>query len=317
MAGTLIDLQQRCSAVQSLCWAENTWKTKNSQWKRFWNFCNLYGLTPIPASVDCVCLFITYLCDSLKYSTICNYVSSIWSLHNYLGVQTIAKDCFLVKCTLRGARRLLGDAVLTADPLLPRDLLLLYQFLNHSNLFDLVFWSALCLAYRCLLRKSHYTQSIHNIVRSDLVFTEYGLCLTIRSSKTIQYSERNVVVPVIASPGSTLCPVRWLKKYLKLVHVNPSSPLFVRPGTQSPLTYKVFSDRLKALISAANLKGNYTSHSLRRGCATFLSRLGLPLHDIKTYGDWRSLSVLLYLAGDVHTRLLKDRSVAKCLQKYH
>lgn len=234
-----------------------------------------------------------------------------------MGSHSPAKDSFLVKCTLMGAKRLLGDKVLSADPLLPSDLMLLYGHLDFKSFHDLMFWAAVCLAFRCLLRSCHYTGSIHHIKRNDVVFTSYGLCLTIRSSKTIQFRERELVVPVIASPGSALCPVRWLKKYLKVSKVKSSGPLFVVPGSKSPMSYKFFSKRLSTLLAATNLKGNFSSHSLRRGSATFLSRIGLPLHDIKTYGDWRSLSVLLYLSGDIETRLLKDGTVANCLKKFH
>lgn len=263
-----------------------------------------------------MCLYITYLTDSLKYSSICNYISAIWSMHDFAGVQPSAKGSFLVKCTLMGARRLLGDAVLSAEPLLPNDLCALYLHLSKTNSYDLVFWAAVCLMFRCLLRVGHVTKSDHTIQRSDVEFTKYGLCLTIRSSKTIQYHERELNIPVIASPGSLLCPVFWLKRYFSRVKVPPHAPLFISPGSLSPLTYKSFSTRLKSVLAAAKLSGNYSSHSLRRGAATFLSRIGLPLHDIKTAGDWRSLSVLLYLSGDIKSRLIKDKTVAQNLSKY-
>lgn len=314
--GALQHLRQRCEMVKSLCWAEATWTTRRSQWKRYKDFCSEYDLTPVPASVDTICLYITQLTYSLKYSTICNYLSAIWSLHDHLGYAADAKNSFLIKCTMRGARRLLGDEVLTADPLLPEDLILLYKKMDFSNLTDLMFWSALVLSYRCLLRKGHVTASPHNLLRSHVEFTTYGACLKITSSKTIQCRERLVKVPIVKSRGSLLCPIRWLRKYLSRVPVNPGAPLFLMPKSLKPMSYSYFSGRLKRAITEAGLVGRYTSHSLRRGSATYLSRLGLPLHDIKLFGDWRSLSVLLYLSWDVQTRLMKDSGVAKCLEKY-
>lgn len=272
---------------------------------------------PVPASVDSICLYITYLTDSLKYSTICNYVSAVWTLHELMGVNPPAKGHFLVKCTMMGARRLLGDYVLSAEPLLPDDLVSMYAHLNHTDLRDLIFWAAICLMFRCLLRVGHVTKSVHCVCRKDLLLTKYGLCLTLRSSKTIQFAEREVLIPVIASRGSVLCPVYWIKKYLARVNVKSEEPLFIIPGSRSAMSYKWFSSRLSTLLASSGLVGNYTSHSLRRGAATYLSRIGLPLHDIKTFGDWRSLSVLLYLSGDIKTRLIKDVSVARSLRKFH
>lgn len=294
-----------------MCWATTTWSSKISQWKRFSDFCEQYNLVVLPASVDTICLYITYLCGQVKYSTIANYLSSVWSLHDYYGVEPMAKNSFLVKCTMRGARRLLGDSTLSADPLLPTDLVKIYHTLNYKSLLDLVFWTALCVGYRCLLRKGHFTASSHTIKRSDLVFTDYGFCLTITSSKTVQFRERVVKIPVVEAPSSVLCPVKWLRMYLNRVNVPMSGPLFLSPGKRaSPLSYRMFSSKLSSSLTKAGISGNFSSHSLRRGCATFLSRLGLPLHDIKMYGDWRSLSVLFYLSNDVSTRLSKDISVA-------
>lgn len=309
-------LKSRCSAVRALCWAESTWKCRKSQWKKFLDFCQLYKLVPVPATVETVCLYITYLCDCLAYSSICNYLSAVWSLHEMVGYTPVAKGDFLIRCTLRGARRLLGDSVLSADPLLPSDLMDIYKVLNFKSLKDLVFWAALCLAHRCLLRKGHFTASPHTLLRQDVEFTDYGLKVTIRSSKTIQFREREVVIPIVASSKSLLCPVRWLKKYLLFVYVAPLSPLFVNPNTQKPLLYNKFSARLKRAVKDAKIKGNITSHSIRRGSATYLSRIGMPLHDTKVCGDWRSLSVLLYLSGDLQTRLIKDVQIAKSLEQF-
>lgn len=176
-----------------MCWAETTWKSKKSQWKRYLQFCDSYELAPVPGSIDTICLYITYLTSQVAYSTICNYLSGVWSLHSYLGFDTPAKGTFLVSCALRGARRLLGDSVFASEPLSPEQLILIYGTLDHSSDDDLLFWTATVLAYRCLLRKSHYTSSNHMLQLKDIEFTSYGICVSMRSSKTIQYRERELI----------------------------------------------------------------------------------------------------------------------------
>lgn len=229
-----------------------------------------------------------------------------------MGYEPKAKGAFLLSCTLRGAKRLLGDTTLSADPLLPEHLLVMYPLLNFNNKKDLIFWCAICLSFRCLLRKSHFTDSPHMLTRSQIEFTEYGMILNITSSKTIQFKERIVRIPIVESPGSILCPVRWMKIYLELCAVPLKGPLFLEKSGKA-LSYRKFMERLKKLVVKAGIPGKITCHSLRRGSATYLSRLGLPLHDVKMYGDWKSLSVLLYLADDTETRLLKDYPVARSL----
>lgn len=221
-----------------------------------------------------------------------------------------------MSCALRGARRLLGDTVFASDPLSPEQLTLIYKTLDHTSNGDLLFWTATVLAYRCLLRKSHYTNSNHMLQVEDVEFTLYGIIVNMKSSKTIQFRERVNVIPVVASPNSLLCPVRWLKVYMRRFNLT-SGPLFVNPyNTSKPYSYRSYSSRLKMCLKGAGIEGNFTCHSLRRGCASYLSRLGLPLHDIKNYGDWKSLSVLFYLSGDYTTRLYKDVSVAKSFDEF-
>lgn len=233
-----------------------------------------------------------------------------------MGYTPLAKGSFLLSCTLRGAKRLLGDSTLSADPLLPEHLTSMYAFLRFDDKRDLVFWCALCLSFRCLLRKCHLTSSPHMLLRSHVEFTDYGVLLKIVSSKTIQFRERVLKIPIVESPGSIICPVRWLKTYLSLCKVPHKGPLFLDVKTKKPLSYNKFTDRLKELVNIADIPGRITCHSLRRGGATYLSRLGLPLHDVKMYGDWKSLSVLLYLADDTETRLLKDYRVAHSLAQF-
>lgn len=110
--------------------------------------------------------------------------------------------------------------------------------------------------------------------------------------------------------------MRWLKVYLKLCSVPINGPLFLDIKSGKALSYRKFSERLKTLVRLAEIPGRITCHNLRRGSTTYLSRLGLPLHDVKMYGDWKSLSVLLYLADDTETRLLKDYPIARNLSLF-
>lgn len=194
-SASLKDLRTRCKEVQALCWADSTWTMRNSEWRRYQDFCDSYKINSIPASVDTICLYITFLTRSLAYSSICNYLSAVWSLHQFMGYEPKAKGTFLVSCTLRGAKRLQGDSTLSADPLLPEHLMLMYPLLNFNDKSDLIFWCALCLSFRCLLRKCHLTSSPHMLRRCQIEFTKYGIILNIVSSKTIQFRERTVRIP--------------------------------------------------------------------------------------------------------------------------
>ena len=75
------------------------------------------------------------------------------------------------------------------------------------------------------------------------------------------------------------------------------------------MSYEWYSARLRKLTTRIGLEGKVTSHSLRRGGATYLNSIGISLVDIKQRGDWRSLAVLLYLTDSLDTRISKDKVV--------
>lgn len=56
-------------------------------------------------------------------------------------------------------------------------------------------------------------------------------------------------------------------------------------------------------------------HSLRRSGAFFMHQIGVPLEDIKSIGDWRSLAVLMYIVSPVDRKKLIDKLVAEALPR--
>lgn len=294
--------------VKDKCWSENTHKARASQWRRYFSFCDEFNLVALPADVETVGLYITFLARKVCYVTIINYISGLWALHDYWGIPHVDPQIFLIRATLKGAKRLLGCESVQVDPLSPSELKLIFNHLNLDVWRDLQFWCAVCLMYRCLLRVGHIVASPHTMLVRDIKWTQGGMDVIIRSSKTIQFRQRTVTVPVWAAGGSVLCPCGYLRKYLARPGLHVDSPLF-------PYTYQEFSARLKKLCVQAGLPGRYGTHSLRRGSATFLSSF-LPLHDVKTYGDWRSWAVLLYISDNYSTRKMKDTMVAEKLSYY-
>ena len=152
------------------CWALNTRTAYKSRWNRYYGFCTDYGLVPLPASVTNMCLYITFLSKSVGYVTIKNYVSSVWVLHDHMGVPHVDPDNFLIKSTLQGAKRVLGSATRQVDPLSPGDLMCIHSSLDMNSWGDFVMWCAIVLCFRCLLRVSHVTSSPHTLRVKDVVF---------------------------------------------------------------------------------------------------------------------------------------------------
>jgi len=161
-------------------------------------------------------------------------------------------------------------------------------------------------AFFSFLRKSNLVVQSDRIVspkvprRSDFLVSQYGAFLHIRATKTIQFFQRALCVPLPFIPGSPLCPVSALTHHLRINEVGPSDPIFsVRlDPTQStrPLTFRHFSSFLARVVAALGLDARaYSPHSFRRGGASFAFECNVPAEHIKFQGDWSSDAYLVYL----------------------
>lgn len=184
--------------------------------------------------------------------------------------------------------------------------------LDLQSTNDFVFWCAVVLAFRGLLRKSSVCKGENNLLRSDVQFFSWGLLISIRKSKTIQFGEKVHQIP-IARVGGPLCAVSLLHQMYKTVPASHDQPMFglVKSNVYRPITYQWFAKKLSACVKNSGLTGKFTSHSLRRGGATALAMVGVPLHQIQKTGDWKSMSVLIYLASPLDYRISHEISISQ------
>ena len=108
-----------------------------------------------------------------------------------------------------------------------------------------------------------------------------------RWSKTIQYRQRTLHIPLPRIPGSPLCPAHTLILALRLCNSPPSAPLFTYPTRSGwlPLTVQVFQDKLHKYLGTLILNlSDYSGHSFRRGGASFALECGLPSEVIRHRG---------------------------------
>lgn len=265
----------------------------------------------LPADTLTVARFLTFMARTSKFSTINNYLSAVVVLHRYHGFEANFRDTFYIKLVIKGLRRILGDEPCKSRPLQPEQLLACYYHMDKSSELVQACWGAIILCFRSLLRKSNVLPSSslvdrHVLRRSDVRFHSWGMMLHVKSSKTIQYNERKLEIPIFSIPGSPLCAVNMLQEHWVRFPASLDSPLFMKSTKQGmrPLLYNDVLQCLKSLVRTIGLDPqNVGLHSLRRSGATFLCRIGVPLSDIKCAGDWRSLAVLEYLITPIERKL--------------
>lgn len=271
---------------------------------------------PLPCSSERVALYASWLARTLKYRSVLNYLSGLNFFLRQNGADAIRYDDFIIDATLKGIRREKGDTPRQAAPMLPGMLLRVFALLTLNS--GHVSWRAAMLcSFRALLRKSQVTDSDSALRRGDFRFFDWGMIIKIRRSKTIQFGERVLEIPVARCPNRALCAVYWTLRHFRELPADSTELAFRIPGPgggSTPMTYTAYQGMLKLFSNQAGLGEYYfTSHSLRRGGCTYLAMAGATIEEIKVRGDWASDTVYAYLKTPLQTRILNDVRVATSL----
>ena len=264
--------------------------------------------TPVPATTDTISRYAAFLGRSLKFNSVKQYLNIIRIMHLEWGLPNPIQDNYPISSLLRGMRRSLGDHVQPKLPITPEILRLLLKQLDLSCPLDANVWSICLLLFYGLLRKaSVLPNTTHNLdpnkilCREDVKFHQWGIMVTIRTTKTIQFQERSLIIPIPRHQGSSLCPVNAMVRAFASgppTRAAIKSPAFRIPGAHGPIpiTGPIFVNRLRQCLRQSSLDINkYSGHSFRRGGATWMYKVGIPTETIRAVGDWRSTSYLQYI----------------------
>ena len=238
----------------------------------------------LPAASQQICRYIVYLSDTLKYVSIVNYVSAVSLLHKLYGYDRSFMDSYMIKFTLAGLRRTLGDPAPCRPTLHIQELLAMYRFIQLQDRSERALWACIVLGFRSLLRWSNLVMSDitdHHVISCEVVnFFPWGMLLTTSSTKTIQYGQRTI--PITQAPGSPLCVVYWVKSHMLDYPISdPKAPLFYMGSTGHSrlMTYAVILRILKDLSRRTGKDcEQFSLHSLtfRRTGASYMHSIGLP-----------------------------------------
>ena len=142
-----------------------------------------------------------------------------------------------------------------------------------------VSWRAAVLcSFRGFLWKSQVRDSEAALKRGDFRFYDWGMVLIVHHSKTIQFRERLLEIPIVRCADKGLCAVAWTQEHFRQLPAGQGETAFHIPtggGSSEPLTYKIYQETLELFASMAGLDTELlSSHSLRRGGCTFLHMCG-------------------------------------------
>lgn len=277
------------------------------------DFCAQMGYPAVPATTESLCRYIAHLAEKLSYTSIPKYLSIIRLLHLECGLANPLDNNWLVGVLLRGVKKHLGAKVHQKLPITITMLLQMHAKLNLSMPKDSVFWAACLTMFFGMLRRSNVLAPNKGFVlgkhlaRQDVHLCQEGVSLVIRWSKTIQYRERELMIPLPLRTDHPLCPSTAIIKALALTGQAPSSgPAFMTPSSKGaliPLTPEVFVQRVKQILGELSYDTqSYSGHSFRRGGATWAFNNHVPGEVIQVLGDWKSECYKQYIQVATSTK---------------
>ena len=303
MESTLDDLRKK---LVHLAFADSTHANRQSHLKSFLSFCAHNDYTAFPITAEVAGRYVAFLAFfNRAHGTIINHIASLKHFHQFYGFSLGWEKDYLFRLTLQGLKRYLSTNVNRKQAITPTMLTDMAELFDLSNPLHAAMWALFLVAFFSFLRKSNLvidnsSDRTKVLRRSDLEFTSSGARLHIYASKTIQYRQRSLTIPIPSISGSRLCPVTALKHHLRINKIASHEPLFSISSSKSalstPVTYNVFANFVKRSISALGKDASaFSPHSFRREGATFAFECGLPAELIKLQGDWRSDAYLVYV----------------------
>lgn len=292
--------------------APSTRKTRASQWKSYETFCAEFHLNVFPLTSENISRFLVWKSSTVSYVTLNNYVSALNVIGKINDQRVDLREDYVIHLTLRGLRRILGDFSQPMDPLSPSDLIRIRAHVNWSSRKEAAVWTGILLAFRTLLRKSHFFEAtqedVHLLTKWEVKWTSWGFIIIISRSKTIQFGQRKFEAPVCRCQG-LLCAVSALRDLWGRGPQVQDSPI-ISDEKDEPIQYRDALRPLKDWCKKAHIDKNVGLHSLRRGMATYMKEQGFSLLDIQLAGDWQSLSVLRYLSTSSERKKNIDWEIA-------
>lgn len=270
--------------------AKNTMRGYKADWRHFSDFAGRNGFAALPAAPETVCAYLTVCADSgLRAGSIQRRVSAIAAMHTAAGFDS-PTSAAAVRLCLSGIRRAIGTEQIGKAPVLTSDVA---AMLSHvpEGLLGIRNRALVLLGFAGAFRRSELV----GLDVEDLTFTEDGVKVRIRRSKTDQEGAGQVIGIVY---GSGLCPVRALRQWLETAGIT-TGPVFrsvhrgghVQPGR---LSDQVVASVVKQLAAAVRLDAKqYAGHSLRAGLVTQAVVNHVDLPAIQRQTRHKSLEMLL------------------------
>ena len=264
-------------------------------WAHFQDFCTQYQLPVyLPVSTENMLRFVSFMyMRGYAAASIQLAVSALSYIHKLNGFNDPSNNV-LVKKSLVGIRNITQPSEQSRP--LPRELL--DELVQKAegilpNSFSIcMFQSMVSLGFYGLLRVGEMTKSHNCLQLDDILAMESSVQITFRNYK---HSKGQAATIQVKSRSPTkFCPVYLLNQYLFL-RGKKAGALFLKEDGKIPSRLD-FWGWMQAVLKACGFSSKvYNTHSLRKGGATNMARLGYTEEQIRLYGRWQSSAYKQYI----------------------
>jgi integrase len=274
MSAALAATAVEAEAYHTQARAPATLRAYRADWQTFAAWCAAHGLLALPSAPETVALYITELARDRKVATITRHLASIAQAHKQQSYESPTR-AVVVQNVLKGIRRAKGTAPTQKAAAEIAIIRAMVEQLDDS-LHGLRDRAILLVGFAGAFRRSE----LAGLTLDDIQFTNDGLVITLRRSKTDQESEGYLKgIPYGSTPAT--CPVRALRAWLDTGGIV-AGPLFrsvwkggrrLRP---TPLNDRAIAEVVKRAAAAAGYDPTrFGGHSLRAGLATTAAAAGV------------------------------------------
>ena len=277
-------LEAQCHNFLVLSLAASTSNSYASGQKKFYEFCTQLGKV-LPSGSRCpadewtLCLFATFLANSVQHATIKVYVSAVRSSHIEQGFPDPLLNCLRLQWVFGGIKRTQGDASRSRLPVTDDILAVIFKAFDLKIPDHCMFWAACNLPYFGFLCSAEFTVpnmancslAIHPGL-ADIAFDSHSSpsCLRIRINESKTDPFRKGCFVYIGEGDFPLCTIQSLSAYLSVRGDAPGSLFLFRDGR--PLSWATLSSWLCPILSSAGIDGNFLkpqfSHWCGNGCCS-------------------------------------------------
>lgn len=270
--------------------APNTRRAYAIDLREFRHWCDTHGARWMPAEPTTLVAYLTALAKTHKVSSILRRLAAISVAHQFSHQKTNPVKDFKVKQLLEGIKRKKRCAPNQKQPTVTLHIKEMVHEIPPT-LQGLRDKALLLLGFSGALRRSE----VVGIDVEDLALCKEGLVVTIKKSKTDQYSFGRKVGVCFGDHEAT-CPVKAVTNWMKASGIS-TGPLF-RPVKWSKVQETRLSDKAVARMvkrygADIGLEASkFSGHSLRAGLVTSAIQAGVDPLDVQRHSGHASLDML-------------------------